>query len=409
MHAVLNATRKDKLKHMIFFSSITARVGNTGQVDYAVANEILNKTAQTESVRHPECKVSSINWGPWDGGMVSSALKKDFIKKGIRLIPQEAGAMAMLYEMSSEPSSHVEVVIGSHMTPVKKQPPFSLVFKHNVDANVYPVLESHVIGGKPVVPFALITEWIGHGALHENPGLFLHGFDDMRILNGIRIENGNKMIRVLTGKPVKNGSVFEVDVEIRDGVQQNGTDLIHSRAKAILTESLSSPPVFSKPEKTDSNSYSKSIDEAYDKILFHGSKLRGINEIISCSSSGMTATVSTAPSPDVWMKNPFRSSWLSDPLVLDSAFQMATLWCYENKGLVSLPSYSASYRQFRKNFPSDGVQIVLEVKDVSSHKMTGDFTFLDNNNTVIARLTGYESIMDDSLFKSFKPDRTLNA
>ncbi len=411
LHAVLHATRKDNLKYMVFFSSITARMGNIGQVDYAVANEVLNKTAQTESVRRPECNVVSINWGPWDGGMVSSSLKKNFIKKGIQLIPHDAGVMAMLYEMSSNTPPHVEVVIGAPMIPVKKtkiRPSFSLAFKQNVGVNVYPVLASHIIGGKPVVPFALISEWIGHGALHENPGLFLHGFDDMRILNGIRIENGNKMIRVLTGKPVKNGSVFEVDVEIRDGVQQDGTDLIHSRAKAILTENLSLPPVFSKPEHTGlDTTYPKSIDEAYDKILFHGLQLRGINEILSCSPSGMTATVSTAPSPDSWMTSPFRNSWISDPLVLDAAFQMATLWCYENKGVVSLPSYSASYRQFRKKFPSDGICVVLEVKHVSSHKMTGDFTFLDKNNIVIAQLTGYESIMDASLFKSFKPDLAL--
>jgi hypothetical protein len=321
--------------------------------------------------------------------------------------------MAMLYEMSSNTSPHVEIVIGAPIIPVKKtktRPSFSLAFKQNVGVNVYPVLASHIIGGKPVVPFALISEWIGHGALHENPGLFLHGFDDMRILNGIRIENGNKMIRVLTGKPVKNGSVFEVDVEIRDGVQQDGTDLIHSRAKAILTENLSLPPVFSKPEHTGlDTTYPKSIDEAYDKILFHGLQLRGINEILSCSPSGMTATVSTAPSPDSWMTSPFRNSWISDPLVLDAAFQMATLWCYENKGVVSLPSYSASYRQFCKKFPSDGICVVLEVKHVSSHKMTGDFTFLDKNNIVIAQLTGYESIMDASLFKSFKPELSINA
>ena len=28
-----------------------------------------------------------------------------------------------------------------------------------------------------------------------------------------------------------------------------------------------------------------------------------------------------------WMESPLRNSWLFDPLALDSAFQMASLWC----------------------------------------------------------------------------------
>jgi hypothetical protein len=34
--------------------------------------------------------------------------------------------------------------------------------------------------------------------------------------------------------------------------------------------------------------------------------------------------------------------------------------------------------------------------------MLGDFTFLDIHHAVIARLTGYEAVMDTSLTKAFK-------
>ena len=33
-----------------------------------------------------------------------------------------------------------------------------------------PVLRSHVIKGHPVLPTAIIIEWLAHGALHANPG-----------------------------------------------------------------------------------------------------------------------------------------------------------------------------------------------------------------------------------------------
>ena len=102
------------------------------------------------------------------------------------------------------------------------------------------------------------------------------------------------------------------------------------------------------------------------------------------------------------MKDPLRSNWIADPLVLDSAFQMAIIWCFEERGLVSLPSYSAGYRQYRDNFPLDGVTAVFEVKEVTDHKIKGDFTFLDADDVVVARLTGFEAVMDASLSKAFK-------
>ncbi len=76
LHALLSATRDDDLRQIVLFSSVAARTGNRGQVDYAMSNEVLNKVAWQEARRRPQCKVTSINWGPWDGGMVTSALEK---------------------------------------------------------------------------------------------------------------------------------------------------------------------------------------------------------------------------------------------------------------------------------------------------------------------------------------------
>ena len=318
----------------------------------------------------------------------------------------------MLYEMTGDKSWPVEVVIGANIMPekvtgqnkpltLKKKGNLSLAFDREIDVVSHPILKSHVLDGKPVVPFALMTEWLGHGALHANPGLFLQGIDDMRLLNGIKLDHEKKRMRIMAGKARKKGSLFEVDVEIRNGIQDNA-EVIHTRAKAILTDNLSKPPLFKNSENIDSDPYLRSIDEVYEKILFHGKDLRGIDKIISCSPHGMTAQISAAPSPEQWLTDPLRSRWIGDPLVLDSAFQMAIVWCFEEKGVVSLPSYSASYRQYSNNFPSEGVKAVLEVKEVTDHKMRGDFTFLDPDNVVVARLTGYEAVMDDSLFKAFK-------
>ena len=406
LFALLESTKNDNLRYLVLFSSIAARIGNRGQVDYAMANEVLNKIARKESLLRPDCRVVSINWGPWDGGMVSPSLKREFKRNKIELIPKDAGSMCMLYEMMGDKNDPAEIVIGANIIPDEEK--LSLTFKREIDVEEYPVLESHILDGSPVVPFALMTEWLGHGALHNNPGLFLHGLDDIRILNGIKIGYNKKLIHLMTGKPRKKGSIFEVDVEIRDGIKSD-IEVIHSRAKAILTDKLSQPPILDISSHMGSKAYLRSIDEVYDKILFHGVALRGIKEIISYSSNGMLARISSAPSPVKWMKEPLRNRWIGDPLVLDSAFQMAIIWCFEEMGVVSLPTYSASYRQYRNKFPSDGVTALLEVKEVAKRKLKGDFTFFDQNNVVVAQLTGYEAAMDDSFFKAFKAKDAANA
>ena len=409
LKTILQATKQDNLKYIVLFSSITARMGNKGQADYAMANEVLNKTAQQESVNKTGCRVISINWGPWDGGMVSPALKQEFTRNNIELIPVESGAASMVCEMRGDRNSSVEVVIGKNIITQKpkkiiKKDKLSLTVKREIDIDKFPVLKSHIIGGKPVVPFALIAEWLGHGALHGNPGLFLHGLDDMQILNGIKLDQQKKTIRIMAGQPVKKGSFFEVDVEIRDGIK-NGIDIIHSRAKAVLTDKFSQPPHFKHQGKTDSKPYPMSIKEAYDKILFHGAQLQGIKKITDYSSNKMTARISAAPVPSEWIVKPLRNRWIGDPLVMDSAFQMAILYSFEENGLVSLPSYTSSYRLYQQGLPRDEVTAVLEVKKITRHKMTCDFTFLDRNNVIVALLTGYEAVMDSSLLKAFKPDQ----
>jgi NAD(P)-dependent dehydrogenase (short-subunit alcohol dehydrogenase family)/acyl carrier protein len=417
--ALLEATRQDVLKYIVLFSSITARIGNRGQVDYAMANEAINKMAQQESKKRPQCKVVSINWGPWMGGMVTPTLKNDFERNGIQLISLDEGAKCLLYEMSREKSDPVEVVVGSNkitrqivkprqdhkaapgrLQPHKKEEEFLITFKREIDVDRYPILNSHVLDGKPVVPFALMTEWFALSALHNNPGLFLCGFDDMRILQGIKIEQEKRIVRLLAGKACKKRSAWEVAVELRDGFK-NGIEVIHSKAKAVLSENMSPPPKYSLPVELETNDYPRSVEEVYNKILFHGAGLHGIKKIISLSQRGMMARISSAPLPSVWMKQPLRNHWIGDPLVLDSAFQMATVWCYESMGVVSLPSYMASYRQYRSKFPAEGVTAVLEVQASSEHKMTGDITFLDQDNIVVARLSGYQAIADPSLFKAF--------
>ena len=76
LRALLEATRPDPLRWILLFSSVAARLGNAGQSDYAMANEVLNKVAAFEAQQRPDCTVRSLCWGPWESGMVTPSLRR---------------------------------------------------------------------------------------------------------------------------------------------------------------------------------------------------------------------------------------------------------------------------------------------------------------------------------------------
>jgi NAD(P)-dependent dehydrogenase (short-subunit alcohol dehydrogenase family) len=102
--------RPDSLKFLAFFGSVTGRFGNAGQVDYSAANEMLNKLADHLHRRWPG-RVACINWGPWQGGMVSDDLRRMYAAAGVELISVAEGVSSFLSEIRQPDRRGAEVVL----------------------------------------------------------------------------------------------------------------------------------------------------------------------------------------------------------------------------------------------------------------------------------------------------------
>ncbi|HZI17745.1 MAG TPA: SDR family NAD(P)-dependent oxidoreductase [Pyrinomonadaceae bacterium] len=103
--------RPEELKLMMFLSSTAARFGNRGQMDYAAANEVLNRFAWTMDKEWDATRVASINWGPWmDTGMASPLLDK-FRASGIVPIDPHEGSRFAARE-AAHASCDIEVIAG---------------------------------------------------------------------------------------------------------------------------------------------------------------------------------------------------------------------------------------------------------------------------------------------------------
>ena len=434
MNNLFDATKHDSLKYFILFSSVAARTGNKGQADYAMANEVLNKTAQQSAKIHKHCKFISINWGPWEGGMVNPSLKREFNKHGIDLIPLDKGAQAMINEMGT--GTYVEVVIGAHLikkdltrknitgsnvtridhktvknitTNKSLKSSLKSAFKLSVGIKSCPVLNAHKIAGEPVVPFALIMELFAHGGKLSNPGLYFTGMDQVRLLKGIKpgLEEINLNIKTSRCRHVGDG--FEVDgVIISLGKKES--QCCYSQSVILLNNSLPSPPVHNMSDIADLKPCSFSIEKAYESILFHGKQLRKIKSITGISQNSIEIISYRSPEPAKWIQGSSIKKWTIDPVIFDSAFQAAIIWCYEATGNVCLPSYIANFRIYSSFALCKGnVKIIFTINKQTSHGIQGYFIFLDENDIIIASITGFEAVMEPSLLTKFKPRRASNA
>jgi NAD(P)-dependent dehydrogenase (short-subunit alcohol dehydrogenase family) len=404
---ILSGLDLAKLKVVALYSSSTARFGRIGQCDYAMANEVLNKTARLLARRLPDCRVTSFNWGPWDGGMVNDGLKAMFAKEGVGVIGLEEGGKFLINELSADGPAEVVVVsrpkaAAAGAAPAASGAALGRAFEFPVSVEECPFLLSHVINSRAVVPTAVIAEWLAHAALHGNPGLLFHGFNNLKIYKGILLSAGAYRVSALAGKAARNGSAFTVSAELRGP----GGEL-HAGAEMVLAATLPKGPAPAPdfPLKP----YPRTAERAYEEILFHGEDMRFIRSVSGVSDRGIVLDAAASLPPASWMRSPLRDRWLADPSALDAAFQGMILWTFENSGACSLPNSASSYRQFAP-FPKNGVRVSARVTRSAEHSCTADIDFTDDKGLLVARLEGYESTVDKSLNAAFhKKDLSATA
>src|SRR5262249_50809139 len=144
-------------------------------------------------------------------------------------------------------------------------------------------------------------------------------------------------------------------------------------------------------------SYPRTLEDIYQNLLFHGDDLHGIEEIEGWGERGIIGRVNISPPPAEWIQRPLRQRWLADPLALDCSFQFMVVWSQERHGAPSLPCYLACYRQYQRAFPATGVRVVAHVTRDSGMHALADIDYLDERGQVVARLEGYECVIDPAL------------
>jgi len=375
--ALLDATAKDPLKLLAVFSSVSARCGNTGQADYAMANEVLARVMHAQARQRPGLRVKSLGWGPWEGGMVSPALKARFAELGVPMIPLAEGARLFAQELRD--AGAIELVLGGEPRPEAllsdgadgRVEALELVVRR--DSHGY--LEGHALNGEPVVPVVLAAEWLTRAARSLRPGRHVQALLDLKVLKGIRLhgfENGGDRLRI-EARPVPGSQGRELSLSIRS---PGGTP--HYSARAVLGDA---------PPQPGAHVAAPSLQPwsggpLYGELLFHRQSFELIDSLDGISDEGVAATVR-----GVQAANWPAEDWQLDVAALDAGLQTAVLYGRRMLGSANLPTAIGELRSFAA--PASGtIRVSARRRQVGASATTTDILLSDASGQPVAELIG---------------------
>ena len=389
--SLLEVTKDDPLSLIVLFSSVAGRNGNRGQADYAMANEILNKIASAERQRREGCLVKSLNWGPWEGGMVTSALKEHFEAQGVPLISLDVGSRLLVEEIHANIPDQVEVVLGGApwRRPLQadaQRAQAELSMDAFVSATTHPYLDSHVIEDVPVLPTMLVLEWFARITRAHCPDLELKEMRDLKVLRGLRLEGfyeGGDAFTVHSEVDLQpTGRCLNLELLDREGRRRFSAVAVLGQPAAAVTASASTMQMLHTSQTVELRD---APEKVYDgRVLFHARDFQVIREVEGFYDEGLIAKLGGTREMG-WSDN-----WQTDVAILDGGLQMALLWFARVLGGASLPT---AVRVYQTHFsgPIDGpVRAVLQSRKTGSHYVTCDVAFLNDNGTLVAELRGID-------------------
>jgi acyl transferase domain-containing protein/NAD(P)-dependent dehydrogenase (short-subunit alcohol dehydrogenase family) len=367
LRVLLDATADDPVGVLSLFSSVAARYGNRGQSAYAMANEVLNRAAQAEAQRRGDaCIVRSMNWGPWEGGMVTPALAKHFAEMNVPLIGLAAGARAFVQELLG-PGSHVEVVIGGPVLDRAEE------LRVDIRNATHPHLDDHRIQDVPVLPLVEAVGLLLRGAALKGRISDPPCCIDVKVLRGIRLEgfhNGGSLLTVRQ----RDDTTFEL-------VSPDGTRHYEASLRAPSLFPMDAPVAPPDPGPLSAAPWNET--EIYGKLLFHGPEFHVIRDIEGVSEQGIAGTL-RARNGQRWR----HGQGGYDAGMLDGGLQLARLWGFLKLGQATLPMRIGCIRILRD---AGGSPIECRVSaSAGTNRILCDISFFSLEKDLLALMTGVE-------------------
>ena len=398
--------RPESLRFFSVFSSVAGRYGNSGQSDYATANELMNRLCcQLRDQWQSKVEVNALCWGPWGptqfgAGMVTADTVAKFAAKGVTLVDAATGRWLFADAVARAPGGPVEIVCGAgpweaheaEVGALECAAPLALgdslgpiigaatvstlttgeqLFAVRIDArHVY--LAQHRIDGVPVLPAAAAMAMMGDAVRTLWPGWKVVETRDFRLIKGVDMKDADRTLHVVIQPPPYGCSEgFDVAATIRSDLG-GGRWIVHYRGVVRLEQQLQGEF----PRQPAQHAAKQlSVASAYDEMLFHGPCFQVIESIDGLSERGSVAQVRPSR-PSEWLASvpPAHDQWTFDPALVDAAAQMALLWARSLRGESCLPARFGRVARLREQLPP---------------KMTMEFELIPVDDTSLVRANVY--------------------
>ncbi|WP_457573345.1 SDR family NAD(P)-dependent oxidoreductase [Desulfolithobacter sp.] len=417
--------RPESLKFFTVFSSVAGRYGNSGQTDYATANELMNRICcQLQSIWPQQVTIKSLCWGPWGptrygSGMVTPETEKKFLEKGVVLVQRELGRKLFTDELLASDDPAVEIICGqgkweeheaekgkfylkNHPTPFFDPTEISLLAGQEQEKTYlllgprHRYLNEHRIDGTPVLPAAAAAEMIAEGASLLYPDRKVIALHELRVLNGIRITSPDQKIALELSPGESEGDNVTVTATLTSP-GDNGRQTIHYRCKVLFARKLPAMPD-STGKTEDYQEKSLSVAKAYDEWLFHGPVFQVIETIQGMSTKGALAELRRSK-PEEWLEEvpEPENQWLLDPAVLDAAPQMGLLWGRMFRGESALPVRFGRITRYVDRLPPK-LSMEFQRRETPEPSMiSADVLFTDSEGKVVLKIDDLNCISSKEL------------
>ncbi|MGI2216535.1 SDR family NAD(P)-dependent oxidoreductase [Shewanella baltica] len=465
---LLAALDLDKVKLIALFSSAAGFYGNTGQSDYAMSNDILNKAALQLAQQLPNAKVMSFDWGPWDGGMVNPALKKMFMDRGVYVIPLKAGAELFASQLLS--NTGAQLLVGTDMqgsaphddtsnklqetegSNLKKPEadlttdasgPHALLnalnpsavnisavkLQRTLDPKAMIFIEDHCINGNPVLPTVCAIQWMREAAFDvlKQPVKV----QSYKLLKGIIFDTA-----VLQNGALESAAPITLELELApialtDKAAKDTDEYLSGQFSALISfegrpqyqailviddAAIDNLATNSKATAFDAHSLAglsaiTTASSLYsDGTLFHGPRLQGIESVVKFDDASLVAKVSL---PHIALADcgsfvPNLAPKGSQAFAEDLLLQAMLVWARLKYGAASLPS---SIGEFISHAPfafGDTGYLVLEVVKHSGRALEANIALYHQDGRLSCEMNNAKVTISKNLNGAFLANKVAN-
>ncbi len=412
---------------MVFFSSVAGRFGNSGQTDYAAANDLLCKLTSAIRNQYPEIKAVAIDWSAWGGvGMATRGNIPTLMKMaGIDMVPPEQAAPMVRAELLA--SRGEAIIAGSLGALLEERCPQAgmdlakadralrtgypihsmlshvngfdlnkgLTLEAELDPKTQPFLYDHTLNGTPVLPgvmgiegFSVAAKHIGSVLASGKGGLEVNRLEDIRFLTAFKFYHNEPRRVTWVARAVRESQGLVVTVTLESSrTLKTGSDeyILHFSGKVILKRHETEVQEANAKVPEWNGNYTVKAEDIY-RLYFHGPAFQ-VLEGVQRSGTGLIGKMNRNL-PSILSTE---HTLLSTPTLVELCFQTAGIWEIGKTGTMALPSSIECLTLHRQSVTGANIYAEVEPKTSRNGELHFDARVVDSKGRLYLELKDYRT------------------